>query len=86
MKKKVELTWDMHAEAFLRTQFLPRTKGQGFLVENFRKAVEKQGLPGPADKHEWGGFICKMRNAGLVRRIGYAIDAFHSPKSLWRSA
>lgn len=85
-KKKIDLPWDVHAEAFLRTQFLPRTRGQGFLVEQFRAAVEKKGLPMPADKHEWGAFIRKMKNAGLVRRTGFGMDAYHSPKSMWKAA
>ena len=76
----------MHAEAFLRNRFLPRTHGQAFLVEQFRKAAEKHEVPMPAEKHAWGGFILKMKVAGLVRRSGFGIDSYHSPKSLWRTA
>lgn len=83
--KKIEWPWDMHAEAFLRTKFLPRTYGQAFLTEQFRAAVEKAGLPTPGDLHEWGGFILRMKHAGAIRRTGFQLDSYGSPKSLWRA-
>jgi hypothetical protein len=83
--KRTEWTWDMHAEAFLRTKFLPRARGQAFLVEQFRKAAEKAGVPAPADPHSWGGFFKRMRRDGLVRTAGYGLDSFGSPKSFWRA-
>ena len=83
--KKTDWPWDMHAEAFLRTKFLPRTFGQAFLTEQFVKSADKAGVPLPADLHAVGGFITRMKYAGVIRRTGFALDKFGSPKSLWRS-
>jgi len=76
----------MHAEEFLTKKFLPRAFGQVFLVEQFRKAAEKAGVPMPADPHAWGAFIKAMRKVGSVRRSGFRLDSYGSPKNLWIAA
>jgi len=78
--------WDAQAEAFLRDDFLPRTRGQGFLVEQFRAAAFKRGMKAPEAKTAWGSFIKRMSAAGLVRQCGYKLDSFGSPKAMWKTA
>lgn len=84
--KKTNWTWDRHAEAFLRTVFLIRARGQAFLVEQLRKSAEKAGIKAPADPHSWGGFIQRMQREGVIKSVGYGRDSFGSPKSLWRAS
>ena len=78
--------WDRHAEVFMRSKFLPRTRGQSFLVEQFRVAAAKNGVPMPANRHTWGAFVRRMRIAGLIKPSGYALDSFSSPKTTWMAA
>lgn len=78
--------WEAKAWRFLEDDFLPRTRGQGFLVEQFRSACFKRGLPQPASKTAWGAFIKRAAAQGLIRQCGFARDSFGSPKSLWKKA
>lgn len=84
--KKRNIPWDEQAERFLIDRFLPRTYGQSFLMEQFRRAAEKHGVSMPADPHEWGGFALRMKHRGVIRRTSFGLDQFGSPKSMWRAA
>jgi len=84
--KRDSRPWDAQAEAFLRDDFLPRTRGQGFLVEQFRSAAFKRGLKAPEQKTAWGSFIKRMAALQLVKPCGYGRDSFGSPKQLWKQA
>lgn len=56
--------------------------GREFLSEEFVDYA-RAALPAPPDARAFGGPIRRAVNAGVIRRIGYRLDKYRSPKPVW---
>src|SRR5579862_3887558 len=76
--ESVRMGWNMAADELL-LRFLGTVQG-GFLAEQFVAYAEKGAFPPPPDARAWGGVIRRAAIAGIIRRVGYKLDKYASPK------
>lgn len=49
-----------------------RSKSGTFLAEDVREYAQMSSLPVPPSNRAWGGVMVRARNAGMIRRVGFA--------------
>lgn len=57
--------------------------GREFIAEQFTEFALGAGLPAPPTKRAFGGPIRRAALAGVIRRVGYSLDKYASPKARW---
>jgi hypothetical protein len=57
-----------------------------FLIEDVKPFAARGGLETPPDSRLWGIAAKAAQAQGLIKRDGFGVDAYGSPKSTWRAA
>lgn len=78
---RISAGWTEQAETLL-SRFLAARIGP-FITEQFADWAEANGLPVLAERRVFGPVMNRASRQGWVVKVGYRVDRFCSPKTLW---